>query len=1122
MGAIALSGCSGTECGAGTFEEDGKCMPEIAADSACAEGTKLVDKQCVLDESGCGTDAILDEETGTCEPAPDFCADGTMYDQGSDKCVANTEVVCGDDTVANAEGVCEPAVDQICGDKTTADENGRCVIAADACESGEIIDPNSGDCVATDTYCSDTTAFDTDSGTCVPTADVCDTGTAFDDESGLCLPDACQTGDVLLNGVCVGPAEALADEADASSAENDDPAFGGTAVDVTVEPIGDTAVFTGTIGEPSDLNSDGDVDQDADVFQFSATAGQWFNVAVQSTGLPAPAFKIEGPNGFERYSGFGMAPARKIVIPRDGDYTMTVLPESVLASEGDVGPAGSAEWGYVASLEQIDAPTATTVDLTSNDITGSYADLSDNLIEVNGFSAGDLVNMTVDASGDDAEGVVQVWAGATDFRSSRDISEGDEFSLIVPSSGTLLLLLDWETATGPALDFGLSGELDPSFEPLGSIASDDSVDAPSASFADGDVKTYTFTVGSGQVIEIFHNNDEDEEIDLTLLDSNGNELLDQTFVDDIDDSDSDYNYWYTESGGTFVAEVEATTALTNEVVTITSSTPNDLGSVGIGDDIDATVTSALDENRSEYHLLTATADVQVNGTITANGGNELDGSIYLTNNDLVVDLTTADPLTINGLNATAGMYLVRVEAADAGITEYTVDMTFTEAPQLEVEPNDTVQDAAPYDPSDDPLEGSSADDTDVDVYAFSPANDLGADEVLFIDMRQTVPAADEYSCRLEDASGTVLSDNGTEGIENGCTLFASGLLASSTYYVVIERENGSDSEAYTIASRIETGVTEVEPNDDQASASSITFADLISGTTTYGRLFDDPDVDYFTFNVASDRDPDEVVTFDVGLLGPDSVLSSNVEIELISASDGSVASGDISSPLTATGLTAGDYFIRLERTDGSSWNSTVYGLDANAVVPVCGNGTVEPGEDCDDGNTATGDGCDDTCAIEFDVCGNNIVETGEDCDDGPNGSAYCSTTCTINPTTTTASNSPAAAISSSIAPTTDTVSVSGCTTIAATTVDVDISHTWRSDLVVTLTSPTGTDVVLWNNDGGSASDVIGNFPVDFAPDESLDSLNGESGNGTWTVTVADEVSGDDGTLNSWGVNLWCN
>jgi cysteine-rich repeat protein len=52
---------------------------------------------------------------------------------------------------------------------------------------------------------------------------------------------------------------------------------------------------------------------------------------------------------------------------------------------------------------------------------------------------------------------------------------------------------------------------------------------------------------------------------------------------------------------------------------------------------------------------------------------------------------------------------------------------------------------------------------------------------------------------------------------------------------------------------------------------------------------------------------------------------------------------------------------------------------------VCGNGKVETGEACDDGNTVDTDGCSNACterASDAPVCGNGKVETGEACDDG--------------------------------------------------------------------------------------------------------------------------------------------
>lgn len=49
-------------------------------------------------------------------------------------------------------------------------------------------------------------------------------------------------------------------------------------------------------------------------------------------------------------------------------------------------------------------------------------------------------------------------------------------------------------------------------------------------------------------------------------------------------------------------------------------------------------------------------------------------------------------------------------------------------------------------------------------------------------------------------------------------------------------------------------------------------------------------------------------------------------------------------------------------------------------LPTCGNGQIETGEQCDDGNTADADGCSATCQLE--ICGNKIVDAGEACDDG--------------------------------------------------------------------------------------------------------------------------------------------
>lgn len=59
--------------------------------------------------------------------------------------------------------------------------------------------------------------------------------------------------------------------------------------------------------------------------------------------------------------------------------------------------------------------------------------------------------------------------------------------------------------------------------------------------------------------------------------------------------------------------------------------------------------------------------------------------------------------------------------------------------------------------------------------------------------------------------------------------------------------------------------------------------------------------------------------------------------------------------------------------------------------PVCGNGTQETGEQCDDGNVISNDGCSSICKTES--CGDGIVQSGlnEECDGTNLNSSTCAT-----------------------------------------------------------------------------------------------------------------------------------
>ncbi len=74
------------------------------------------------------------------------------------------------------------------------------------------------------------------------------------------------------------------------------------------------------------------------------------------------------------------------------------------------------------------------------------------------------------------------------------------------------------------------------------------------------------------------------------------------------------------------------------------------------------------------------------------------------------------------------------------------------------------------------------------------------------------------------------------------------------------------------------------------------------------------------------------------------------------------------------------------------------GSHTDGRVAACGDGLLDPMEQCDDGNTTPGDGCDATCHRES-YCGDGHVDPGEVCDDGNNASGDgCRSDCQSNET----------------------------------------------------------------------------------------------------------------------------
>jgi cysteine-rich repeat protein len=75
--------------------------------------------------------------------------------------------------------------------------------------------------------------------------------------------------------------------------------------------------------------------------------------------------------------------------------------------------------------------------------------------------------------------------------------------------------------------------------------------------------------------------------------------------------------------------------------------------------------------------------------------------------------------------------------------------------------------------------------------------------------------------------------------------------------------------------------------------------------------------------------------------------------------------------------------------------------NADCTLVVCGDGLTQGTEECDDGNTTSGDGCSATCTDEPAACGNGVVEhcAGAVCDDSDSAAGDgCGSTCQSNET----------------------------------------------------------------------------------------------------------------------------
>jgi cysteine-rich repeat protein len=110
--------------------------------------------------------------------------------------------------------------------------------------------------------------------------------------------------------------------------------------------------------------------------------------------------------------------------------------------------------------------------------------------------------------------------------------------------------------------------------------------------------------------------------------------------------------------------------------------------------------------------------------------------------------------------------------------------------------------------------------------------------------------------------------------------------------------------------------------------------------------------------------------------------------------DGNTAPEDACSHLCTLPACGDGVVQRGEECDAGADNGPGKACLAACVANTCGDGDLGPGEGCDDGNTVDADDCSATCALT--TCGDGIVNMGEACDDANEvDTDACTATCTL-------------------------------------------------------------------------------------------------------------------------------
>jgi hypothetical protein len=890
----------------------------------------------------CLTAAALVAGCGGDEKPQVTCGEGTQK-VGSNCVLESAPVNCGEGTTLTEAGECEPNV--ACGAGTSADATGACVPDYEelACADGTKLDGTT--CVA-----------DTDA--------LCEAGTHAD--NGICVADVvCGTGTTAREGECLSDDDLLNQDADVTEEDvENDLDFDGTAQAVSLPAASETLTIAGTLGAPADKDNDGFADQDFDAYAIEGTSGDYLRLEAIDNGSGAVGFLVQGPQDYIRLSpAHENAGERKVLLPYDGTYTITVGPTSHFLN-GTLGARGGDDATYMLAIENLgslDTSSATAVDAAASEsTTGNFADLGDNLVAVSA-AADSMVKFSFPKLGIDVNPAVIVLNANGDVLGEQLIDR-QGFVRVPAADDDLQLLLDYVVLQGERDTYTLETAIGTPETVTETLSGTKTVTHDEATWviSAGDSVYFSFEVALEDDAQAAVN----DGLIQTIVATPNYDVLDYRVYDPNHERVKGFNAlsgFHATIGGTYTLELINTDKLRTvelSAIDFASYIP-----VGLGT-FDATTTTTGDHSfatvsSGEFRFLTFDTSEAVSATIASVQNTDQALALYLLTEEMGVFASNeSEAPGMSGLPLMdAGRYYgLIINQGQGDAISVNTTLTTSEAPVESSEPNNALADATPI--------------TDTDEYTHGtlvggPMRDYDIFEIATAFTEPTLVEVGTY--RMSDAgviSVELRDENGVlyDITDDSSTAYVGAVLQPGTkYYLHVYRTEGFGPLPYLVEvmhNDTTDATFETEGNEDSASASAMATLFNPLGYVGGGTLAGGGDVDWYTFNLPAQA----YLSLNMSALG-NLLEGTELDMELFEDDGTGTLTPVVLEDLMR--LDSGDKYIKISGGTASGYANS-YGLRAS-VVSATDIGVVPTDTLHSDGGTF---GSDPTKLFAFEVGAN--------------------------------------------------------------------------------------------------------------------------------------------------------